>query len=205
MTMRIGNKIVTARVKEREEAHRQFEKAKAEGKSASLLEQERPNVFSMSVSNIMPGDRIAIELNYTEHLVPSEGTYEFVYPTVVGPRYSNTPEDSAPQQDKWIKSPYLEKGAPPTSDLSIAAVVSTGVPLQELICPTHKTIISWEKESIARVADGAASARKILPLRRPVGRACPVFASRACGCDHFRNGGPPVPPARDALKRGHCP
>ena len=64
----------------------QIKKAKAEGKSASLLEQQRPNVFQMNVANIMPGDVIEVELFYTELLVPEEATYELVLPTVVGPR-----------------------------------------------------------------------------------------------------------------------
>ena len=67
-----------------------------EGKSASLLEQSRPNVFSMRVGNILPGDRVEVELQYTELLTPEERVYEFVFPTVVGPRYSNQKEEGAP-------------------------------------------------------------------------------------------------------------
>ena len=91
MKMTIGNQVITAKIKEREVAQKQFDQAKTEGKSASLLKQQRPNVFSIDVANIMPSDTIDIELNYTELLVPTDGTYEFVYPTVVGPRYSNQP------------------------------------------------------------------------------------------------------------------
>jgi Ca-activated chloride channel family protein len=152
MTMRIGDRIITAKIKEREAAKQEFEQAKKEGKSASLLEQQRPNVFSMNVANVMPGDSINIELKYTEHLVPTDGTYEFVYPTVVGPRYSNRPENSVPQSEHWVKSPYLHQGMEPTSNLSINTVVSTGIPIQELSCPTHKTIINWENKSVAQVA-----------------------------------------------------
>jgi len=89
MTMTVGNQRVVAKIQERERAKREFDKAKEEGKSASLLEQDRPNVFSMNVANIMPRDTIAVELKYTELLVPTDGTYELVYPTVVGPRYSS--------------------------------------------------------------------------------------------------------------------
>jgi Ca-activated chloride channel family protein len=83
MTMTVGNQRVVAKIEERERAKHDFEKAKEEGKSASLLEEDRPNVFSMNVANILPRDTIAVELKYTELLVPTEGTYEFVYPTVV--------------------------------------------------------------------------------------------------------------------------
>ena len=88
MTMTVGDVRIVARIKERKQAAREFEAAKREGKSASLLEQSRPNVFSMKVANVLPGDTIAVELKYTELLVPTDGVYEFVYPTVVGPRYS---------------------------------------------------------------------------------------------------------------------
>ena len=85
MRMRIGDEVIVARIKEREIAKKEFDTAKREGKSASLLEQERPNVFSMSMANLMPRDEIEIELRYTELLVPTDGIYEVVYPTVVVP------------------------------------------------------------------------------------------------------------------------
>ncbi len=95
MKMRIGDEIITAKIKERETAQKEFDQAKKEGKTASLLKQQRPNVFSMSLSNIMPSDIIDIELKYTELLVPTDMIYEFVYPTVVGPRYSGEPETAS--------------------------------------------------------------------------------------------------------------
>src|SRR6476659_7715897 len=66
MRMQIRDEIITAKIKEREAAKQEFETAKKEGKSASLLEQDRPNVFTMSVANIMPTDDVQIELRYTE-------------------------------------------------------------------------------------------------------------------------------------------
>ena len=94
MTMTIGDVRIVAKIKEREQAKTEFEAAKKEGKSASLLEQSRPNVFTMNVANVMPGDTILVELKYTELLVPTDGMYEFVYPTVVGPRYSEKREST---------------------------------------------------------------------------------------------------------------
>lgn len=88
MTMVIGNERITAQIKEKEEAKVEYEEAKSEGKSASLMEQKRPNVFTMDVANIMPGDTVNIELHYTELITPKENTYEYIFPTVVGPRYA---------------------------------------------------------------------------------------------------------------------
>ena len=109
MQMKIRDEIIYAKIKEREQAKQEFEQAKKEGKSASLLEEQRPNVFSMSLANIMPGDDVAIELRYTELLVPTDGVYEFVYPTVVGPRYSSDKEADAKDDDKFVKTPYLHQ------------------------------------------------------------------------------------------------
>src|SRR5262249_54488586 len=83
MTMTVGDARIVAKIKEREKARMQFEAAKREGKSASLLEQSRPNVFTMNVANVLPGDTISVELKYTELLTPVQGTSDFVYPTVL--------------------------------------------------------------------------------------------------------------------------
>jgi Ca-activated chloride channel family protein len=141
MTMTIGDVRIVAKIKEREQAKTEFEAAKKEGKSASLLEQSRPNVFTMNVANVMPGDTILVELKYTELLVPTDGMYEFVYPTVVGPRYSEKPENGARAEDVFVKSPYTRQGVAPKSEFHLAGVISTGVPIQELVSPTHQMTV----------------------------------------------------------------
>ena len=142
MTMTVGDVRIVARIKEREKAKAEFETAKREGKSASLLEQSRPNVFTMSVANVMPGDTISVELKYTELLVPTDGVYEFVYPTVVGPRYSEKTESDASPQDQFVRAPYTHEGDLPRSELHLAGSVSTGVPIQEIASRTHEVIFT---------------------------------------------------------------
>jgi Ca-activated chloride channel family protein len=141
MTMTIGDVRIVAKIKEREQAKTEFETAKKEGKSASLLEQDRPNVFTMNVANVMPGDTILVELKYTELLVPTDGVYEFVYPTVVGPRYSEKPENGAKPEDQFVKTPYTRQGVAPKSEFHLTGVVSTGVPFQDLLSPTHQMTV----------------------------------------------------------------
>jgi Ca-activated chloride channel family protein len=152
MRMRIGDQVIVAKIKEREAAAQEFETAKQQGKSASLLEQNRPNVFSMKLANIMPQEQIEIELRYTELLVPTDGVYEVVFPTVVGPHYSSQPESSAPKDDRWVKSPYLHQGNKPTSSLHISARISAGVPIQDLTCASHKISPQWQTASIAQLS-----------------------------------------------------
>ena len=92
----------------------EYEEAKAAGKTASLLEEDRPNVFSMSVANILPKDRIDVELHYTELLVPTDGVYELVYPTVVGPRYASEARRREQGDNQFMATPYTHAGAAPT-------------------------------------------------------------------------------------------
>ncbi len=147
MKMTIGKRTMIAKIQERGEARRQYEQAKQEGKSASLLEQQRPNVFQMSIANILPGDVIQVELKYTELLVPTHGLYEFVYPTVVGPRYSNQPKVGAPSSAKWVENPYLHQGQTPTYTFSISVNLAAGLPIQNITCSSHKVNIRYDGTS----------------------------------------------------------
>jgi Ca-activated chloride channel homolog len=86
-TMRIGDRTIQGLIKKREEARAMYEKARERGHVASLLEQDRPNIFTQSVANIPPGEKVLVTLEYVETLKYEEGSYELSFPTVVGPRY----------------------------------------------------------------------------------------------------------------------
>lgn len=136
MKMTIGERTIVAKIKEKQQARQDYEQAKAEGKTASLLEQHRPNVFQMNVANILPGDEIKVEMNYTELLVPEDGVYEFVYPTVVGPRFTEAPEEGE-SAESWTQNPYLPEGTKPTYNFNINVTVAAGMPVKEIKCPSH--------------------------------------------------------------------
>ena len=151
MTMQVGSNIVTAQIKEKEEAKQEFEEAKSEGKSASLLEQKRANVFNMDVANIMPGDTVIIKLHYTELISPEEGTYQFVFPTVVGPRYSDPDEQTDKDANGWVETPYMESGSTITGKYNITVNLSTGVPITNLSSKSHDINIAWNNNSSAKI------------------------------------------------------
>lgn len=163
MKMTIGDRVVKAKIKEKEQARKTYEAAKQEGKNASLLEQKRPNVFSMEVANVMPGDTIEIELSYTELLIPEDGTYEFVYPTVVGPRYTSLTSELTPPSERWVQIPYLQQGSSPRNDFSIDVSLAAGMPIQELSSGSHDIRANFLDESRAQVTltkeDGFAGDR----------------------------------------------
>src|SRR2546427_2822829 len=96
MTMIVGDRTVRGRILRREEAQAVYEAAKSGGQVASLLDQERPNIFTQSVANILPGEQVKITISYVETLKYADGSYEFVFPMVVGPRYIPGPATGAP-------------------------------------------------------------------------------------------------------------
>ena len=139
MKMTIGDRVIVAKIKEREEAKHEYEEAKASGKTATLLEEERPNVFTMSVANVLPKDRIQVELKYTELLVPTDGVYEMVYPTVVGPRYaSETTTTGKHGENEFVATPYQHAGDTPRTGFAIHVDVHGGMPIQQIESPSHK-------------------------------------------------------------------
>lgn len=150
MRMQLGNEIIVAKIKEREQAKKEFEQAKEEGKSASLLEQQRPNVFSMSLANLMPQEQVEIELRYTELLIPTDNVYEFVFPTVVGPRYAS-PEGTNSKTDGFVQTPYQRQGQQPASELHITTRIAAGLPIYDVSCPSHKVFPQWQNNGVAQL------------------------------------------------------
>lgn len=154
LEMDVAGKKITAIIKSRDEARKDYETAKNQGKSATLLEQERPNVFTMNVANILPGEAIHVTLRYTELLVPTDGVYEFVYPTVVGPRYHNSPPLTASTQtfipnNSWVDNPYLKEGETPPSTFDIKASINAGMPIAKASVGTHLVNVSYKgKEQV---------------------------------------------------------
>lgn len=151
MVMTIGKRVIVARIEGSTKARQDYEKARDNGQSASLLEQERPNVFTMNVANIMPGDEINIQLKYTEILQPVDRIYEFVYPTVVGPRYSGNQDELAYGGESWNSNPYTSEGIAPLYEFDIKVSISTGIPLKEITCPSHQAEIKFRGQGKADV------------------------------------------------------
>ncbi|HET6490182.1 MAG TPA: VWA domain-containing protein, partial [Syntrophales bacterium] len=129
-----------------------YNQAKDDGKTASLLEQQRPNVFQMNVANIMPGDEIRVEMQYTELIVPTDRVYEFVYPAVAGPRFSNQDAGTAPASENWVRNPYLHQEEAPSYSFDMTVEIAAGMPIRELASTSHKIKTAWSSPSMVTVA-----------------------------------------------------
>ncbi|MGA9526266.1 MAG: VIT domain-containing protein [Myxococcaceae bacterium] len=163
MRMRIGERTVESRIEKRQVARAQFEAAQKEGRRATLLEQQRPNVFTTRVANLMPKDRIEVELEYSELLTPEDAVYELVVPTVVGPRYGGGAD---PVADRWIANPYLQEGEKEPYAFDLRVTLETGVPIQEVTSPSHPVKVTWAGSNNATVIlDQAGGGNRDFVLR----------------------------------------
>lgn len=149
MTMKIGDRTVKGKIKRREEARAIYEAARARGHLASLLDQERPNIFTQSVTNIPPGAKVEIIISYVETLKYEEGAYEFSFPMVVGPRYIPgaptgrsgsgwAPDTNQVPDASRITPPVAKPGTRSGHDISIRVSLDAGVPVDRIDSKTHQ-------------------------------------------------------------------
>ena len=158
MNVRLGDRLLTARIQEKQRARIEYAAAKREGKTSALLEQERPNVFQMNVANILPGDEVAVELRYTELIAPNDGRYQFVFPTVVGPRYHRP--KSAGGSSSFPATPHLHAGTPSNASFELNVHLSAPLPIGDIASPSHAIEVSGEGGTQVAVAlDSNATTR----------------------------------------------
>jgi Ca-activated chloride channel family protein len=134
LEIKIDKRIIKAEVKEREEARKTYEEARDEGKKAGLLEQERPNIFTMSVANVEPGQEIYVTLTYHETVKYEDGEYEFVFPMTITPRYTGDKENSTVSDHEKISPPVAETSQ---REVNIFVNLNAGFPLGEVKSPSH--------------------------------------------------------------------
>jgi Ca-activated chloride channel family protein len=145
MTMLIGDRTVHGKIKGKEEARAIYESAKRAGHATSLLEQERPNIFTQAIANILPGENVKIVIRYVETVKYEDGNYEFSFPMVVGPRYN-------PRGTPSVNPPVTAKGTRAGHDISVEVSLDAGVPVNFLRSLTHDVDIQQTAPSKALVA-----------------------------------------------------
>src|SRR5262245_16630956 len=186
MTMIVGDRTVKGKIKRREEARAIYDAAREAGQAASLLDQERPNIFTQSVANIAPGAEVKITISYVEFLKYEDGTYEFVFPMVVGPRYipgqpigeqaSPTgatngggwaPDTSQVPDASRITPQVAPKGERAGHDISIEVKLDTGVPIDEMKSTLHEVDIARpdNHRAVVRLKDRATIPNKDFILK----------------------------------------
>ena len=182
MTMTIGERTIRGKILPREEAQAVYEGAKSRGQVASLLDQERPNIFTQSIANILPGEQIKISISYVETLRYEDGAYEFVFPMVVGPRYvpgapssaknsggfaPNT--DSVPDASRITPRPAAP-GERSGHDISLDVTLDAGLIVESLESKTHRVDVDRPSSTRAhlKLKRGATIPNKDFILRYDV-------------------------------------
>jgi len=171
--MEVGGRKIVGLVRPREEAERIYNEARARGQTASLLTQERPNIFTQSVANIEPGGAVDIHITYFERLAYEHGEYEWVFPMVVGPRYIPGSQQGAthfagddrhqgqasPDGGGWshntdivpdasrITPPVLKPGQRSGHDIGLTVTLDAGMPVTKLNAVAHHVEISRPSDS----------------------------------------------------------
>src|SRR5690349_20777920 len=163
MTMIVGDRTVRGKILPREEAQAVYDAAKSEGKVASLLDQERPNIFTQSVANILPGEQVKITISYVETLSYVNGAYEFVFPMVVGPRYipgaakpdsqgnGFAPDTNQVPDASRITPRSLPDGMRSGHDISLEVALDAGLIIDNIDSKTHPVDIQRPDAHSARL------------------------------------------------------
>jgi len=153
MAMRAGDREIRGDIRRREDARREYEQAKARGQLAALLDQERPNVFTQSLANVMPGEGVEVRIRYVEPLQYEAGTFEFAFPTVVGPRFVPGARDGAPRvpDADRITPPVTPQGTRAGHDIAISVDVKAPVPILGVESRLHEVDVERPAADRARV------------------------------------------------------
>jgi Ca-activated chloride channel family protein len=163
MVMRVGDRVVRGLIKRREEARRIYERAREKGHVASLLDQERPNIFTQHVANIMPQQKVEITIRYVELLPYDDGAFKFVFPMVVGPRFIPgrptgkqgtgwAPDTTDVPDASRITPPVAPEGTRAGHDIDLTVSIDAGVPIRRIKSLLHGADIAREGKNRAVVS-----------------------------------------------------
>ncbi|MCW8985236.1 MAG: marine proteobacterial sortase target protein [Thermoanaerobaculales bacterium] len=174
MRLEIGERVIEGLIKEREAARKVYEQAKKEGRKASLVEQERPNIFTTSVANIGPGEKVAVRISYQQILEYDSGRFELRFPMVVGTRYipGSAVTTRASTGTGWafdtdqvedasrVTPPVLHPDQGVVNPVRLEVSLDAGMPLERLNCPSHAAQIKKTADDVHSIRlDGVPADR----------------------------------------------
>ncbi len=165
MTMTAGERVIVGEIHEKQEAKRQYSKAKKEGRKVARVDQQRPNLFTTRMANIPPGETITVELNYQQAVRYQSGEFELRLPTTLTPRYMPgqaldnrpaqwtggwaTPTTDVPDADQISPFTVLPEDVGPDSHrATIALDINAGLPVSRVSSPSHRISSTWAGNAV---------------------------------------------------------
>lgn len=187
LRMRVGERMIEGQVREKQDAQRQFEQARAQGRQASLVGQERPNVFTTRVANIAPRASITVEIEYQQPLALKDGVWRLRFPSVVGPRYLNRTADARRLDTPVLLPAAADRagegaGSPAARDLNPLALtveLDAGVPVRPPRSASHGFVVrSHDQTRHTMTLEGAVAERDVEIEWQPLAGAAAQAALR---------------------------
>ena len=182
LRLQIGDRMIEGLIKERLEARRIYEEAKAGGFKASLVEQERPNIFTNSVANIGPGETVIVQIEYQESVRLDTNTFSLRFPMVVAPRYSPPPKvlsiDFSPNGGMWgqVSDPVPDRDriSPPVqhpdlgdlNPVTLTVNLNPGFPVDQIESAHHEISVrrNGDKAATLTLKEGEVAANQDFEL-----------------------------------------
>jgi len=156
--MKVGDRVIEGRIQEKAAARATYDKAKAEGVKASLIEQQRPNLFTARVAHLGPDEEVTVTIEYQQTLRYDNGSFHLRFPLAITPRYTPPATgaaiaeaaDAVARDDPLLEPPVLAPGSPPTNPVSLHVGVDAGFPLSLISSASHRIDV---KEQVAHRYD----------------------------------------------------
>jgi len=141
MEMRIGDRKIVSTIREKEEARKTYEEAKQSGRKASLLDQQRPNLFKTSVANINPGEQVVVFLEYYEELDYVDGRFSLRFPLTFTPRFTPPSMTADPAGDERGRDAAMdrpvEQGLATLPVARVQVLLRSGFRLESVTSESH--------------------------------------------------------------------
>ncbi|MBI3181460.1 MAG: TonB family protein [Myxococcales bacterium] len=161
LELKVGGRVIRGEIERREEARRRYEEAKSRGQRAALLDQERPNLFTQSVANILPGEAVEVRVRYAARLRYDDGIFELNFPMTVGPRYvpgvplagemqgkGTSPDTDRVLDGSRITPPFARTGR----DVEVRVRLEAGLCIESLWSVSHRLWAERTSPSSAKLS-----------------------------------------------------
>lgn len=185
MRLYIGDRFIEGEIREREEARQTYEAAKQAGKKTSLVEQQRANLFTTSVANLAPGEKVVVEIEYLEDIRYDDGMFSMRVPMTLTPRYmpgqplpdrkgNGWAADTTQVADASLISPPMVS-ASRSHKVSLRVYIDAGMPLELIASRYHPVHIaeSGGRYNVALAGDRVPMDHDFEIFWQPVASAVP--------------------------------
>jgi Ca-activated chloride channel family protein len=200
MRLHIGERYIEGEIREKEQARKDYERARTECRKASLVEQQRPNLFTTAVANIAPGERVVVEIEYLEDLRYDDGTFSIRFPMTLTPRYIPgaplpdrkgsgwSPDTSQVDDASLLTPPHVT--ASRDHRITLRASIDAGMPLEIVASRYHPVDVAEDRNryTVSLANDSVPMDHDFELLWRPVPSSVPramVFRETIAGQPHY--------------------